>query len=311
MLTYDLRSGGQPKYYRLYTCIREDILRAELLPGQKLPSKRALAGICISAARPSPARMSSWWTKNISRQAAQPCVNAISACRRTRSAGAAAYAACRARTRKSLGLASVFRADPAMRERSSPTAARGCWKKPPHYGCAELRNAIAEYLLRYRGMLAQPDCIIIGSGAEYLYGLIIKLLGRERIYGLEDPGYERSNGLCSQQVRSAIMLPMSPKTVSAPVRCKKLVRILHITPAFHASPPASPSATKRSAYYLTWAAERNAILVKTISTRRFSENKSAATALFHGPARQADLCEHVSHSLAPSMRIGYMVLPGV
>ena len=43
MLTYDLRSGGQPKYYRLYTCIREDILRAELPPGQKLPSKRALA----------------------------------------------------------------------------------------------------------------------------------------------------------------------------------------------------------------------------------------------------------------------------
>ena len=29
-------------------------------------------------------------------------------------------------------------------------------EKPPHYGCAELRNAIAEYLLRYRGMLAQP-----------------------------------------------------------------------------------------------------------------------------------------------------------
>ena len=43
MLTYDLSGGRQPKYYRLYTCIREDILRAELLPGQKLPSKRALA----------------------------------------------------------------------------------------------------------------------------------------------------------------------------------------------------------------------------------------------------------------------------
>ena len=43
MLTYDLQAGDQPKYYRLYTCIREDILRAELPPGQKLPSKRALA----------------------------------------------------------------------------------------------------------------------------------------------------------------------------------------------------------------------------------------------------------------------------
>ena len=43
MLTYDLSGGGQPKYYRLYTCIREDILRAELLPGQNRPATRALA----------------------------------------------------------------------------------------------------------------------------------------------------------------------------------------------------------------------------------------------------------------------------
>ena len=51
MLTYDLSGGGQPKYYRLYTCIREDILRAELLPGQKLPSKRALAEIGRASCR--------------------------------------------------------------------------------------------------------------------------------------------------------------------------------------------------------------------------------------------------------------------
>ena len=43
MLTYDLCFGCETYYYVIYTCIREDILRAERLPGQKLPSKRALA----------------------------------------------------------------------------------------------------------------------------------------------------------------------------------------------------------------------------------------------------------------------------
>ena len=44
-------------------------------------------------------------------------------------------------------------------------------RKPPHLGCAVLRNAIAQYLLRFRGMQVQPANILIGSGAEYLYGI--------------------------------------------------------------------------------------------------------------------------------------------
>ena len=40
--------------------------------------------------------------------------------------------------------------------------------RSPNEGCAILRNSIASYLLRYRGLFAQPEQIIIGSGAEHL-----------------------------------------------------------------------------------------------------------------------------------------------
>ena len=44
MLTYELKkSPGVPLYEALYRCIRRDILNGTLAPGQKLPSKRALA----------------------------------------------------------------------------------------------------------------------------------------------------------------------------------------------------------------------------------------------------------------------------
>ena len=182
MLTYDLQAGDQPKYYRLYTCIREDILRAELLPGQKLPSKRALAEhLHISLATVSGAYeqlvdegyltakpRSGYYVSAISHlpQNTQPQT-------RLRMLPADAPAA-----QEPAGYGFRYSAlTRLMREVIADCGTR-LLEKPPHYGCAELRNAIAEYLLRYRGMLAQPDCIIIGSGAEYLYGLIVQLLGR-------------------------------------------------------------------------------------------------------------------------------------
>ena len=44
MLTYELKKApGVPLYEALYRCIRADILSGKLAPGEKLPSKRALA----------------------------------------------------------------------------------------------------------------------------------------------------------------------------------------------------------------------------------------------------------------------------
>lgn len=45
MLTYAIdRDGTLPMYRKLYELIKTDILRGNLAAGQKLPSRRALAG---------------------------------------------------------------------------------------------------------------------------------------------------------------------------------------------------------------------------------------------------------------------------
>ncbi|MBQ6544432.1 MAG: GntR family transcriptional regulator, partial [Lachnospiraceae bacterium] len=64
-------------------------------------------------------------------------------------------------------------------------------KRGPNQGVPELRGAISRYLARNRGIHVLPEQILIGSGAEYLYGLIVQMLGRDTVFGLEDPSYEK------------------------------------------------------------------------------------------------------------------------
>ena len=63
--------------------------------------------------------------------------------------------------------------------------------KSPDRGCPELRHAIRDYLGRTLGMETSAEHIIIGSGAEYLYSMAVQLLGRDRVFALEDPSYEK------------------------------------------------------------------------------------------------------------------------
>ena len=313
MLTYDLRSDGQPKYYRLYTCIREDILRAELLPGQKLPSKRALAEhLHVSIATVSGAYeqlvdegylaakpRSGYYVSAISRlpQNTQPQA-------RLHMLPADAPAA-----QEPAGYGFRYSAlTRLMREVIADCGTR-LLEKPPHYGCAELRNAIAEYLLRYRGMLAQPDCIVIGSGAEYLYGLIVQLLGRERVYGLEDPGYEKVRQVYAANGAVCELLPMGEDGIRAGALQNARASVLHITP-FHSFPTGITTSAAKRSDYLSWAAERNAILIEDDFDSEFSENKKPLQTLYSMDRRGCVIYVNTfSHSLAPSMRMGYMVLP--
>ena len=63
--------------------------------------------------------------------------------------------------------------------------------KSPNTGRTELRSAIRQYLLRNRGMNADIEQIVVGSGAEYLYTLIVGLLGKDKVFAIESPSYEK------------------------------------------------------------------------------------------------------------------------
>ena len=313
MLTYALQDEGQPKYYQLYTAIREDILRGELRPGQKLPSRRALA----EHLRVSVVTVSGAYEQLVDEGylAAKPrsgyYVSAISSLpRQTRQQTRLHFLpADPAAPQEQEGYGFRYSALTKLMREVIADCGTKLLEKPPHYGCAELRNAIADYLLRYRGMLAQPDCIVIGSGAEYLYGLIVQLLGRERVYGLEDPGYEKVRQVYAANGAVCELLPMSDDGIDADALSRARASVLHITP-FHSFPTGITTSAAKRSEYLAWAAERGAVLVEDDFDSEFSENKKPLQTLYSMDRRGCVIYVNTfSHSLAPSMRMGYMVLP--
>ena len=64
-------------------------------------------------------------------------------------------------------------------------------ERSPNTGRIELRTAIRRYLAGNRGIYADINQIVIGSGAEYLYGLIVDLLGRDKMFAIEKPSYQK------------------------------------------------------------------------------------------------------------------------
>jgi GntR family transcriptional regulator/MocR family aminotransferase len=77
--------------------------------------------------------------------------------------------------------------------------------------------------------------VIIGSGAEYLYGLVVQLLGRDRVFALEDPSYPMIRQVYEAQGVTCQMLPMGRDGIRSSALKKCQATVLHVTP-FHSFP---------------------------------------------------------------------------
>ena len=178
--------------------------------------------------------------------------------------------------------------------------------KPEGSGCLELRSALSEYLERARAIKASPEQIIIGSGAEYLYSLVLPLLGRERTVALEDPSYEkirRVYELCGAEIA---LLPLGEDGIESKSLNECRAGILHVTP-YHSYPSGVTATAKKRRDYTLWAEKNDAYIIEDDYDSEFSP-ADAGTLFSLSPGRVIYV-NTFSKSIAPSIRTGYMVLP--
>ena len=313
MLTYELKKApGVPLYEALYRCIRGDILSGALEPGERLPSKRALA-------------------QNLE-------VSKIT----VETAYAQLLAEGYIRAQEKVGYfvehqpqAQQFAAVPEKQEKSEDESmldltGAGTEKFPfsvwsrlqrevmldygeklllplPPQGIGELRLAIAEHLAGFRGMQVNPDQVIIGAGTDFLYNLLIQLLGRDKIYAVEDPGYGKIARIYRAGGVQCISVPMD----SRGVRPEALgdARVLHISPAHH-FPTGLVTPVDRRQELLTWARNRDGYIIEDDYDSEFrfdAHPKPTMQSLDH--SGRVIYMNTFSKSLAPSIRISYMILP--
>ena len=181
--------------------------------------------------------------------------------------------------------------------------------KSPNSGLPELKRALSAYLMRSRGIRVSEERIIIGSGAEYLYGVIVQLLGRDRIYALEDPSYEKIRRVYEMNGAETELLTMGSDGILTSALENSRAGVLHVTP-YNSYPSRVTASASKRAEYVRWAAARGAFVVEDDYDSEFTLLSKAEDTLLSldGNGRVLYL-NTFSRTVAPSLRAGYLVLP--
>jgi len=182
--------------------------------------------------------------------------------------------------------------------------------KSPGKGTPELRQTISEYLARNRNIYVSPGQIVIGSGAEYLYGMVVQILGRDRIYGIEKPSYEKIELVYGANDVPCRLLALGHDGILSGELNDTDADILHITPYRSYPSGVTANAAKRREY-IRWAESReDRFIVEDDFESEFTPSTKAQETVFSLSEKgNVIYINTFSRTIAPSMRIGYMVLP--
>jgi len=176
-------------------------------------------------------------------------------------------------------------------------------------GSVELREEISRYLARSRGIYVEPNQIIIGSGSEYLYNLIVGLLGRNMVYAIEAPSYKKIEQVYSSSGVELEKLPLGHEGIDSAALQNCHADVLHISPYRSYPSGVTASASKRHEY-LRWAGQNDRFIVEDDFESEFSLSQKPEETLFsHTSNDNVIYMNTFSMTVSPSFRVGYMVLP--
>ena len=313
MLTYELKkSPGVPLYEALYRCIRSDILSGKLQPGQKLPSKRALAdNLEVSKITVETAYSQLLAEGYIcSREKVGYFVEAVE---RPAAPAAAPRAEASAPQPALLDLtgsgteAFPFSVWMKLQREVMLDYGEQLLLPLPNRGTGELRQAIADHLAAFRGMVVEPENILIGAGTDFLYNLLIQLLGRDKCYAVEEPGYGKIRKIYAAGGVECIGAAMDDKGVRPDGLGS--AQVLHISPSHH-FPTGLVTPVSRRQELLSWARDREGWIIEDDYDSEFRFDAHPMPAMQSLDPGRVIYMNSFSKSLAPSIRISYMVLPG-
>ena len=313
MLTYELKkSPGVPLYEALYRCIREDILSGALQPGEKLPSKRALAQ-----------------NLEVSKITVESAYNQLLSEGFIRAQEKVGYFVEAVEHRRVIHPQTNPVETPKKREYLLDLTSNGTehfpfsvWSKLqrevmldygeklllplPNQGIPELRQAIAQHLAAFRGMHVDPDNILIGAGTDFLYNLLIQLLGRDKTYAVEEPGYGKIRKIYAAGGVACVSASMDSQGVLPGSLTH--AQVLHCSPSHHFPTGLVTTVTRRKEL-LNWAKNGKWIIEDDYDSEfRFDAHPKPTMQTLDREGRVIYM-NTFSKSLAPSIRISYMVLP--
>lgn len=345
MLTYSFTDLGTDSLYEhLYKCVKNDILQGNLCAGTKLPSKRSFAknlGVSTITIENAYAQLiaegyiyaipkKGYYVTDIrASQAAYMAPASMGG-----AAGTGETVSIEEHTTPVLSAElipllsgkSTYLADFTSNQTCSDHFPFSIWSKlirellsghqtdlmtnSPCGGILPLRNAIAGHLRDFHGLQVSPEQIIIGAGTEYLYGLIIQLLGTDKKYAVEEPGYNKIAKIYECHHVSCAHIALDDAGIKRSDLEEHQVDVVHISPSHH-FPTGIVMPVSRRYELLGWASESDSRYI--IEDDYDSEFRLTGQPI---PTLQSiDVLEKVIYmntftkTLASTVRISYMVLP--
>ena len=309
MLTYELKkSPGVPLYEALYRNIRGDILTGKLPAHTKLPSKRALAE-----------------NLEVSKITVETAYGQLLEEGYIRSVEKVGYFVEPILVQSAPAEKIPHREEPCSEE-TGPGPEKfpfSVWSRLQrevmldygeklllpllNQGSYELRRAIADHLADFRGMNVDPGNILVGAGTDFLYNLLIQLLGRDKTYAVEEPGYGKIRKIYAAGGVSCVSAMMDDKGV-VPGSLGR-AGVLHISPAHH-FPTGLVTPVSRRLELLRWAREQEGYIIEDDYDSEFRfDAHPMPTMMSLDHSGRVVYMNTFSKSLAPSIRVSYLVLP--
>lgn len=319
MLNYDLKKReGKSIYENLYECLKKDIVTERLQTGDKLPSKRAMAG-----------------DYGISVKTVVHAYEQL-----------VAEGYIESKEKRGYYVAKLYEQTYEIRQREKALKKHkeqlivdfssnhlayekfplSVWKKMMREvltdyegeliestdwrGVPALRDTIARYLARERGLDISADHIVIGTGVESLYGKLFKIFPKDSVYAAETPGYRKIPWLYEDAGVFWYSLKMDEEGINMNELRESGANIIHVSPE-HQYPLGITMSEKRKTELLEWAAET--------PDRYIIEDDYDCEFRYRTPMEKTlqsmDMHHRVIYmntfgkTMAPAIRINYMILP--
>lgn len=197
-------------------------------------------------------------------------------------------------------------------------AQRGVLAELPHHalgypdprGLPRLRTALAELLARRRGVAAEPEHVIVVSGvaqAMTLLGFVLHARG-ERAVGVEDPGSPEHGALYAATGVDTVPLPLDGAGLETGPLKASGVRAVVTTPA-HQFPSGIAYSARRRAELLDWARSVDGLVIEDDYDGDFRYDRTPVGALQGLDPEHVAYTGSVSKSLAPGLRLGWLLVP--
>lgn len=322
MLTYSFTNiGSDSLYIHLYKCIKNDILSGVLPAGTKLPSKRSFAknlGISTITIENAYAQLQSegyiyslpkkgFYVTKISAPIEQiPAAPSVDL--------------------QISAIPSSYQIDFVNNKTSPDNFPFSIWAKliretisekseelmitPPCGGIMELRSAICTQLKAFRNMDVAPEQVIIGAGTEYLYGLIIQLLGFCKTYAIENPGYQKLARIYESNQVNYHAIPLDSDGIMVTELETSHAQVAHITPSHH-YPTGIVTSISRRYELLAWASKATDryILEDDYDSEFRLSGQPIPTLQSIDQSERVIYINTFTKSLSSTVRLSYMILP--